>query len=359
VRKKGAVEATGGVKMSLGGAGDEESSSCVKFSSSVVMGDDPASSSSVGEIRTQYHSEFGYPSKIICSDEAEDRIGRPQSAPGSVCQTQLSKTSEKQEANCETDSNSLICLDELSKTEVDGTLDKKDTGCSVETTRVAFSREESPRPFSSDYQGSLTKFSHSAGDEGCSDFDTDVTHCESSSVNFHTGPHNSGGYQLRNTTRLKGSILSPKLLCRIALSKLTLGGNEIEASADLSEACMLGRKRRRFSRRIPGRAAKMAKQSILQPSAKTACGFASSVVSTEGEEIADEVDCPLPSTPQQKEARRLARLRQLREMRARETIEARRERALKRKGELSPSKRRPTKKVSWKTEGSLTRVMEY
>ena len=50
-------------------------------------------------------------------------------------------------------------------------------------------------------------------------------------------------------------------------------------------------------------------------------------------DLSEEVDCPIPSTPQQKEARRLARLRQLRDMRARETMEARRERALKRRGE--------------------------
>ena len=78
--------------------------------------------------------------------------------------------------------------------------------------------------------------------------------------------------------------------------------------------------------------------------------------------LSEEVDCPIPSTPQQKEARRLARLRQLRDMRARETMEARRERALKRRGEPSPTKQKPdssAKRVSWREDGFLTKVMEY
>ena len=73
-----------------------------------------------------------------------------------------------------------------------------------------------------------------------------------------------------------------------------------------------------------------------------------------------EVEHPLPSTPQQKEARRLGRLKQLQEMRARETMEARRERAMKRRGESSPSKRpqRTThKRVTWMEEGSLVTVV--
>ena len=73
-----------------------------------------------------------------------------------------------------------------------------------------------------------------------------------------------------------------------------------------------------------------------------------------------EVEHPLPSTPQQKEARRLARLKQLQEMRARETMEARRERAMKRRGESSPSKRPQRtihKRVTWMEEGSLVTVV--
>ena len=77
------------------------------------------------------------------------------------------------------------------------------------------------------------------------------------------------------------------------------------------------------------------------------------------DDLSEEVDCPIPSTPQQKEARRLARLRQLRDMRARETMEATRERALKRRGEPSPKPDSSAKRVSWKEDGFLTKVMEH
>ncbi len=75
-----------------------------------------------------------------------------------------------------------------------------------------------------------------------------------------------------------------------------------------------------------------------------------------------ETEYPMPSSAQQKEQRRLYRLRQLKEMRAREMMEARRERALKRRGEQSPSKKCPSsksKKVSWKEENSLVSIFNY
>ena len=43
-------------------------------------------------------------------------------------------------------------------------------------------------------------------------------------------------------------------------------------------------------------------------------------------------------------------------------MEARRERALKRRGEPSPTKQKPdssAKRVSWREDGFLTKVMEY
>ena len=71
----------------------------------------------------------------------------------------------------------------------------------------------------------------------------------------------------------------------------------------------------------------------------------------ENGEDGDTLEEYLLSTPQQKEARRLARMKQLKEMRTREMAESRHQRALKRRGEITPSKKSlnlSTKKVSWK-----------
>ena len=176
---------------------------------------------------------------------------------------------------------------------------------------------------------------------------------------------------------------SPRLLCRIGLSKLSLGGNESETQTDQPDKpVVIGRKRRRgcrTSQRTSGRISKHAKrevdqeldseqpiptEAVLTRTDTTHLG-ASGMFSSKPAgmyDLSEEVDCPIPSTPQQKEARRLARLRQLRDMRARETMEARRERALKRRGEPSPTKQKPdssAKRVSWKEDGFLTKVMEY
>lgn len=75
------------------------------------------------------------------------------------------------------------------------------------------------------------------------------------------------------------------------------------------------------------------------------------------EGLDEEIDCPVASTPQQREARRLARMRQLVEMKTRETVDARRERARKRRREGGDDQsssegvsKSPVKRVSWKEE---------
>ncbi len=70
-----------------------------------------------------------------------------------------------------------------------------------------------------------------------------------------------------------------------------------------------------------------------------------------------------PSTPQQKEARHLARIKQLREMKARDAAESRQARALRRSGGVIPSPRKSikasSKKISWKEERHLVSVFNY
>lgn len=82
----------------------------------------------------------------------------------------------------------------------------------------------------------------------------------------------------------------------------------------------------------------------------------------ETDDAGEESEYPMPSTAQQKEQRRLYRLKQLKEMRARETMEARQERALKRRGEPSPSKKQSSstrKRVSWREGSSLVSIFSY
>ena len=85
----------------------------------------------------------------------------------------------------------------------------------------------------------------------------------------------------------------------------------------------------------------------------------------EPDDDSPEYEVVMVSTPQMKEARRLARLKQLREMKAREEREARRDRALKRRGEASPSKvslasdSPAKKKVCWREETDLVSVFKY
>lgn len=84
--------------------------------------------------------------------------------------------------------------------------------------------------------------------------------------------------------------------------------------------------------------------------------------SEEATEDTDYLEYPMPSTPQQKESRCLARLKQLQEMRTREMAESRRERALRRGGGgvgSSPLKNAENnKRVCW-NETSLVRIFQY
>lgn len=72
-----------------------------------------------------------------------------------------------------------------------------------------------------------------------------------------------------------------------------------------------------------------------------------------------EVEYPAPSTCQQKEARRLARAKQLEQMRSREAALNRRERLLRRQGTLRKPDKHREKRVSWKDEKNLVRVFVY
>lgn len=84
----------------------------------------------------------------------------------------------------------------------------------------------------------------------------------------------------------------------------------------------------------------------------------------EDDEGACDMELPLPATAQLKEARCLARQKQLDNLRTREMAEARRERALKRRGEVSPLKRQSEasklaakKRVSWRDESNLISIL--
>ena len=81
---------------------------------------------------------------------------------------------------------------------------------------------------------------------------------------------------------------------------------------------------------------------------------------------ADDRIVMVPSTPQEKEARRLARAKQLRNMRAWEMAEMRRERALRRgkrrngeDGERNNEASSSRKRIKWKEEDDLVSVFEY
>lgn len=84
----------------------------------------------------------------------------------------------------------------------------------------------------------------------------------------------------------------------------------------------------------------------------------------EDDEGACDMELPLPATAQLREARRLARQKQLDNLRTREMAEARRERALKRRGGVSPLKRQSEasklaakKRVSWRDESNLISIL--
>ena len=77
-----------------------------------------------------------------------------------------------------------------------------------------------------------------------------------------------------------------------------------------------------------------------------------------------EEEYPLPSTPQQKLMRKLARQKQLEEMRAKEAAFLREERLLRRKGILpkstaAQSQTRSSKRISWKDETDLVELFIY
>lgn len=311
----------------------------------------------------------------------------------------------------------VVCLD--GPTEI--AMDTQNTGISVlskdfsgnATVGVSsglFGCTENPTLFSADNAGSLKVFDDSRTGERCPNTDTVVSTAACCDVIASTRvyePHDT--YETHTPgkdSQPKKKTQSMKLLCRIGLSNLTLGGSEDDSEVnkvhetDQPENPVAIRRNRkrvcRTSQRVSSRNSKRSKQSMempdtgetLQdtnnveqpmassfpsdgstsslgdttPDAESSLGCSEEQVKGGEDELNDEVDCPMPSTAQQKEARRLARLRQLKEMRARETMEARRERALKRRGEQSPSKQRTgssAKTVSWKEECSLARVMEY
>ena len=73
-----------------------------------------------------------------------------------------------------------------------------------------------------------------------------------------------------------------------------------------------------------------------------------------------DMEYPMPSTPQQKMARQLARQRQLEEMRVREAAQAREERFLRRQGLLNPPKKTVnTKRIKWKDDSDLVEIFIY
>lgn len=73
-----------------------------------------------------------------------------------------------------------------------------------------------------------------------------------------------------------------------------------------------------------------------------------------------EMEYPMPSTPQQKMARQLARQKQLEEMRVREAAQAREERFLRRQGLFNlPRKANNTKRIKWKDDSDLVEIFLY
>ena len=81
---------------------------------------------------------------------------------------------------------------------------------------------------------------------------------------------------------------------------------------------------------------------------------------SEPQEYGDiDMEYPMPSTPQQRMARQLARQRQLEAMRAREAALAREERFLRRQGLLNPRVVKNLKRIKWKEDGDLVEVFTY
>ena len=81
---------------------------------------------------------------------------------------------------------------------------------------------------------------------------------------------------------------------------------------------------------------------------------------SESQESGDiDMEYLMPSTPQQKMARQLARQRQLEAMRAREAALAREERLLRRQGLLNPRVVKNSKRIKWKEDGDLVEVFTY
>ena len=80
----------------------------------------------------------------------------------------------------------------------------------------------------------------------------------------------------------------------------------------------------------------------------------------ESQESGDlDMEYLMPSTPQQKMARQLARQRQLEAMRAREAASAREERLLRRQGLLNPRVVKNSKRIKWKEDGDLVEIFTY
>ena len=81
---------------------------------------------------------------------------------------------------------------------------------------------------------------------------------------------------------------------------------------------------------------------------------------SEPQECGDiDMEYPMPSTPQQRMARQLARQRQLEAMRAREAASAREERFLRRQGLLNPRIVKNSKQIKWKEDGDLVEIFTY
>ena len=81
---------------------------------------------------------------------------------------------------------------------------------------------------------------------------------------------------------------------------------------------------------------------------------------SEPQECGDiDMEYPMPSTPQQRMARQLARQRQLEAMKAREAASAREERFLRRQGLLNPRVVKNSKRIKWKEDGDLVEIFTY
>lgn len=389
------------VEMSLKDPDEEERSQSVRSSSSQLINRDPINPSGG---RTQSHTGLvsgGRQGEVICLDvpsETEPRAVDTQTTSVSTDSVGVSSGlfSHKEIPRLFSTDNAghEVVEKHVSGHSSEGYSGRATSGVSSDL----FTYTENPGVFSKD---NAKVFDDSRSQERCPNSDVDDTavstalRCDYITDTHTYGSRTSEMHRYGTDSRPKKTTQSMKLLCRIGLSKLTLGGNEADSEVTkvLETDQPDKRKRKRVcrtSQRVSSRNLKRSKPSTTEmpdenldnpiPTTEVVSSFHSDGSSSLGyitpgaessigcseepieDELSDEVDCPMPSTAQQKEARRLARLRQLKEMRARETMEARRERALKRRGEQSPSKQRPSssaKRVSWKEDGSLTRVMEY